>query len=87
MYVCLCRRVTDRCVEAAIAAGARDVDAVGRLCRAGTGCGGCRPLLEALVAVAHHDGAPAGDALSSRIPARSFLGAAPACAGQCRLDG
>jgi bacterioferritin-associated ferredoxin len=41
MYVCLCRRVTDRCVHAAIASGARDLETLTTTCRAGTGCGGC----------------------------------------------
>lgn len=41
MYVCLCRKVTDRCVHAAIASGARDLETLTSTCRAGTGCGGC----------------------------------------------
>ena len=52
MYVCLCRRVTDRCVRSAIAAGARDPEAVARSCRAGSGCGGCRAVVEAMLAAA-----------------------------------
>ena len=57
MYVCLCRRVTERGVRAAIGAGARDCDAVARSCRAGSGCGGCRAVVEAMLAAAGvHDG-------------------------------
>jgi bacterioferritin-associated ferredoxin len=52
MYVCLCRQVTDRCVHAAIAAGARDAESLGRMCRAGTGCGGCRATVEAMLLAA-----------------------------------
>lgn len=43
MLVCLCLGVTDRQIEAALSAGARDICHVGRLCGAGTCCGGCRP--------------------------------------------
>ncbi|MGH9150232.1 MAG: (2Fe-2S)-binding protein [Acidimicrobiales bacterium] len=52
MYACLCRRVTDRCVRAAIAGGAGDIEAVGRACGAGTGCGGCQVLVEAMLGAA-----------------------------------
>ena len=52
MYVCLCRQVTDRCVKAAISAGARDPETLARFCRAGTGCGGCRATVEAMLAAA-----------------------------------
>ena len=48
MYVCLCRRVTDRKVNAAIEAGASDSDEVTRRCGAGSRCGGCVPLIEEL---------------------------------------
>lgn len=52
MYVCLCRQVTDRCVAAAIEAGARDPESLARSCRAGTGCGGCRGTVEAILQAA-----------------------------------
>lgn len=52
MYVCLCRQVTDRCVRAAIAAGARDRETLARTCRAGTGCGGCLATVEAMLLAA-----------------------------------
>jgi ferredoxin-nitrate reductase len=47
--VCSCFRVGDTTIRNAIAAGARDADAVGRACRAGTGCGSCRPEIIKLV--------------------------------------
>lgn len=50
MYVCHCRAVTDRSIKAAVRAGARDAIDVGERCGAGTGCGGCLPALEALLA-------------------------------------
>lgn len=52
MYVCLCRRVTDRCIEEAIEAGARDPESIIRCSRAGTGCGGCRSTVDAMLAAA-----------------------------------
>ena len=55
MYVCLCRRVTDRCVQAAIAAGARDPETLARSSRAGTGCGGCWSTVEAMLVAAGNE--------------------------------
>jgi bacterioferritin-associated ferredoxin len=50
MFVCHCRAVTDREIREAIAAGARDLAAVGRRCGAGITCGGCCPLIQQLLA-------------------------------------
>lgn len=52
MIVCVCRAQSDRAIETAIAGGAVTVDEVGRVCRAGTDCGACRPLLERLISAA-----------------------------------
>jgi assimilatory nitrate reductase catalytic subunit len=41
--VCACLRVGAKTIEKAIAAGAKDVEAVGKACGAGTNCGSCRP--------------------------------------------
>lgn len=41
MYVCICRRVSDREVRQVIESGAQTVDAVGERCGAGTDCGSC----------------------------------------------
>lgn len=49
MLVCHCKRVCDRTVREVVQCGARSVDDVGEACRAGTGCGGCRPLIDALI--------------------------------------
>lgn len=49
MLVCSCRTVSDRTVSAAIAAGAGDVEEIGRRCGAGTRCGGCHPELRRLL--------------------------------------
>lgn len=50
MYICHCREVTDRCVLAAIEAGARDAATLANHCGAGASCGGCVPALRALLA-------------------------------------
>ena len=49
MYVCHCRAVNDRTVRAAIDAGARTVEDVGRMCDAGTQCRACHPEIERLL--------------------------------------
>lgn len=47
--VCRCNGVPKETVEAAITAGSRTVSDVGRETRAGTGCGGCRSKIAALL--------------------------------------
>ena len=49
MFVCHCRALTDREIGEEIAAGARDLDEIGRRCGAGITCGGCCPLLQELL--------------------------------------
>jgi bacterioferritin-associated ferredoxin len=67
MVVCSCRAVTDRTVRAALAGGARTVDELAGLCAAATGCGGCSPTLERLIAdYARAD----GDLVSATVAAR-----------------
>ena len=73
--MCLCRGVTDRKIRRAIGHGASTVDEVGRACGAGTGCGGCRPEIEALLCTTCPEralvgaGANAND--TARLPALS----------------
>jgi bacterioferritin-associated ferredoxin len=50
MIVCHCKGITDRQIRQAAAAGARSADEIARRATAGTDCGGCRPLIEALLA-------------------------------------
>jgi bacterioferritin-associated ferredoxin len=45
MFVCSCNAVTDRTVDAVIAAGATTVAEVAARCGAGARCGGCHPEL------------------------------------------
>jgi assimilatory nitrate reductase catalytic subunit len=52
VVVCHCRRVTDREIASLVREGVAGVDAVGRYCGAATSCGGCRPEVERLVAIA-----------------------------------
>ena len=52
MYVCHCRAVTDRTIQATIAAGAQTVDDLARRCSAGSECGGCWPALAQMLAAA-----------------------------------
>jgi assimilatory nitrate reductase catalytic subunit len=47
--VCACFAVRRDAIEAAVAAGAESVDAVGRVTRAGTNCGSCRAEIRQLV--------------------------------------
>jgi bacterioferritin-associated ferredoxin len=49
MIVCICKRVSDRQVRAAVDDGACTVDAVGEACRAGTGCGACHEQIRDII--------------------------------------
>lgn len=49
--LCACHGVNASSIRAAIAAGARDVVAIGAATCAGTGCGSCKPELAALLAL------------------------------------
>jgi bacterioferritin-associated ferredoxin len=50
MIVCHCRGISDQTIRACVRDGAQTVSEVGRRCGAGTGCGGCRRLVGAVVA-------------------------------------
>jgi bacterioferritin-associated ferredoxin len=50
VIVCSCTGVTHRTVQATVAAGAASCEDVGRLCGAGTGCGGCWETIRELLA-------------------------------------
>ncbi|MBS3939591.1 MAG: (2Fe-2S)-binding protein [Actinobacteria bacterium] len=52
MYVCHCEVVSDHRIRTAISAGARNLDEVAVLCRAGSACAGCHPTIEELLAEA-----------------------------------
>lgn len=49
MVVCHCHVVSDREIRAAIQAGALDAGALADHCGAGSRCGGCQPVVDALL--------------------------------------
>ena len=49
MIVCHCKGLTDRDIRAAVLEGALTRNDVERACRAGSECGGCRPLIEQII--------------------------------------
>jgi bacterioferritin-associated ferredoxin len=49
MIVCVCKGVTDRHLEALVAAGAQTTEQVEKLCGAGGDCGACRSEVERIV--------------------------------------
>jgi bacterioferritin-associated ferredoxin len=50
MVVCHCNAINDKAIVAEILSGALDADALAERCGAGSRCGGCRPMVEALLA-------------------------------------
>ena len=60
MIVCLCRGVSERQVEAVVAAGATTADQVSRACGAGSDCGACRFMVTEIVENARGTACPAG---------------------------
>ena len=48
--ICACNGVRKAAIQAVIAAGAKTVEAVGEVCKAGTTCGSCKPELKAILA-------------------------------------
>ena len=49
MYVCSCKAVTDRTIDAVISSGASSVEEITSKCAAGGRCGGCWPALERML--------------------------------------
>jgi bacterioferritin-associated ferredoxin len=49
MIVCHCYCISDREIRSCARQGASSVGEVGRLCDAGTGCGGCRPEIASIL--------------------------------------
>ena len=84
MIVCSCHAITDRQVGDAIRAGARTLDDLGLCCAAGTGCGSCRPMLEAMLAAP--DAEPISIASLLRKRPRPPVSAPPPSAGRFAGD-
>jgi len=49
MYVCICRAITDQQIEAAVAAGAENLEAIQVQLGAATGCGTCTEYTEQVI--------------------------------------
>ena len=49
MVVCHCEAVNDERIRATVRSGARSLAEVAMDCRAGSGCGGCLPLVAELI--------------------------------------
>ena len=58
VYVCHCRAVNDRAVQAAVENGARSIEELGRTCGAGTDCGSCHSTLARLLGCHVGDSGP-----------------------------
>lgn len=73
MILCQCKNVSHRAVDAAIAAGARTVGAIGRACGAGTECGRCVCRLKERLVLAAPPAVPGSDAPSQPDEAAAHL--------------
>ena len=49
MYICLCKRVTHKDIETAMAEGAGDLSSLQKRTGVATGCGGCRDFTKNLL--------------------------------------
>lgn len=76
MIVCVCRSVSGRALDSAIAGGAGDLDAIARATGAGMDCGCCR---DELVARVHAHAASAATAPCCATPC-------PGCPGRAAHD-
>ena len=50
MLVCHCKAINDRTIRQAVRSGAQTCRQVDRACAAGGNCGGCVPLIRAIIA-------------------------------------
>ncbi|MBK8593211.1 MAG: (2Fe-2S)-binding protein [Sandaracinaceae bacterium] len=60
MLVCHCERVNDRTIRKCAREGARNHLDVAMACGAGSRCGGCRPLVDELIAETHAEASREG---------------------------
>jgi bacterioferritin-associated ferredoxin len=50
VLVCHCKAINDRTIRQVVKSGARTCRQVDRACQAGGNCGGCQPLIRAIIA-------------------------------------
>ena len=65
MIVCHCKGLTDRDIRRAVREGAMDRTSVTRVCRAGSDCGGCRPLIDEIIDKSERDARPERERMAS----------------------
>ena len=58
LLVCHCHRICDRTIRESMRQGASSVAEIGAACRAGTGCGGCRPAIAGLLSAHRAERSP-----------------------------
>jgi bacterioferritin-associated ferredoxin len=78
MIVCLCRGLADHALRALIARGGDTRERLAAACGAGADCGGCSPLLDALLDEVGRGG------YSDRAPQPYLVIGGPACAATSR---
>jgi assimilatory nitrate reductase catalytic subunit len=49
VIICHCTQATDRLILREVRRGANSCEAVGRVCGAGTACGGCKPSIDDII--------------------------------------
>jgi bacterioferritin-associated ferredoxin len=78
MIVCLCRGLADHALRALIARGGDTRERLAAACGAGADCGGCSPMLDALLEEVRHG------AYSERAAQPYLVIGGPACAATIR---
>jgi bacterioferritin-associated ferredoxin len=68
MIVCHCNRVTAADIEAQCLGGAATQGEIRARCGAGNRCGGCRPVVQRIVA-SYHEGTADRPCLETAVPA------------------
>ena len=65
MIVCHCHQVTERQIRFLVRGGCDSLNEIGRACGAGTGCGGCLPLVCEIAVEATSEGRDLGEPVLS----------------------
>ncbi|HME73770.1 MAG TPA: (2Fe-2S)-binding protein [Myxococcota bacterium] len=64
MIVCHCNGISDRAIRRAVRNGARSLHQIARFCAAGSGCGGCRAVIEEIMDGERSGGTESAELLS-----------------------